>query len=461
MSKSRLTAKPIFTARKRKPLAKSEISGSFIRLGRFLMPLYLRFALSFSDIEIREPELIAGALDDFREKKTRLIAAFRHPYGDEPQLFFHVFENMIPRYEKKQKKQRTHVRFLHDYAVPLWGGAFIRFILPRAGAVPVYHVKYHAESMKKIRSLLRDGPWPVGIAPEGQISYHSETLPRIEPGTAHLGLRCADEIEKAGRSERVMILPLSVHYRYENGRRDIKKIRAILERTEVLCGMAPSADTHLDLQARTDAIGKRVLDITEDYYARTYGYRPPDIDAGSEMDRRQQRWNALLPAALDVAEHILGIDPERDDIVQRMYKVRMEGWNRVLPEDLADKLSPIDRALAQRRAGEGWFAMRHMEFVDLMSYHDVAYLTSDFDRAVETVLNLADLVSRLMGGNISNRPNNLRKKAVIVPGPCLDLTEMLPSFRAKPRQAVRDATNGLARRFTDCIQRYQAKCKTR
>ena len=86
------------------------------------------------------------------------------------------------------------------------------------------------------------------------------------------------------------------------------------------------------------------------------------------------------------------------------------------------------------RAGEGWFAMRHMELVDLMSYHDVAYVegasgsTPSDDRMVEHVLNLIDLAYRLMGGNITNRPNNIRKRAVIVPGESLNLTALMPEY---------------------------------
>ncbi|MDD4772777.1 MAG: 1-acyl-sn-glycerol-3-phosphate acyltransferase [Eubacteriales bacterium] len=443
--------------RKRRTLAPSQLSEPLVGLGRRLLPFYLRFALSFSGIEVREPELIAAALEDFRMGRTRLIAAFRHPYGDEPQLLFHLFENIMPAYDKN--KRRIHMRFLHDYAVPLWGGAFINFILPRAGALPVYHVKYNADSLKNIRSLLRDGPWVVGIAPEGQISYHSETLPRIEPGTVHLGLRCAGELAKAGRSEKVIILPLSVHYRYDT--RDIKKISAALAQLERQCGMEsePVRDpTPQVLMARAEAIETRVLDMTEAYYAQTYGFSPD-----KEEDSRQLRWRALLPAALDVAEHMLGIDlinnknnTDSENIMQRMYKVRLEGWNRVSPEDLPEDMSALEEAFAQRRAGEGRHAMKHMEFVDLMAYHDADYYTPDFDRVAETVLNLQDLVNRLTGGNISNRPNNIRKKAVIIPGPCMDLTERLDAFRAKPRQTVSDATGDLARIYEDCIKQYRS-----
>jgi hypothetical protein len=60
-----------------------------------------------------------------------------------------------------------------------------------------------------------------------------------------------------------------------------------------------------------------------------------------------------------------------------------------------------------------------------------------------------------MGGNINDRPNAIRKKAVLVTAPCIDLTAMLPDYRIDPRRTTADATDELARRFEDCIRRYE------
>lgn len=466
MGRSGLVAEPIVRARTRHRLAPSKVSAPMLWLGRLLLPFYVHFVLFYRKIEIRRPEKILNALLDFQRKRTRLIVAFRHPYGDEPQLLFHVFENLIPRASKRCNiplPHKPHLRIVHDYAVPLWGGAFIRFILPRAGAIPVYHVKFDAESLGSIRSALSDDPCPLGLAPEGQISYHSETLPRIELGTVRMGFWCARDIDKAGRPETVQVLPLSIHYRYD--RRDERKVRAAAGRLEALCGLPEgcAADSSLaGLQARIEAVEARMLGIAEAYYAKAYGYRPQGglPPAPDEAAARGDRWEALQDFALDIAEHLLGIDPKGEDNVQRMYRIRLEGWDRIYPEGPEKRLSPLESALAHRQAGEAWFAMRHMEFVDLMSYHDGGYLRGgpadgpSYDRIVETVINLQDLAARLMGGNITNRPNVIRKKAVLVPGPCLDLTARLPDYRRDARKAVLDATDELARRFTDCIKEY-------
>ena len=487
MGKVRLVANPITAARTRHHMAPSKISIPFVRLGRVLVPAYLRFTLLFQKIEILDAGQIIEAIRDFQEKRTRLIVAFRHPYGDEPQLLFHVFENMIPQLAKRMRNplpRQPYLRLVHDYAVPLWGDAFIRYLLPRVGAMPVYHSKCEPASLTNIRSVLRDGANPLGLAPEGQISYHSETLPRIELGTIRMGFWCASDIDKSSRAEHVVVLPLSVHYRYDL--RDIKKVQSAIERMESLCGIAPApkktpaytkisnlpykvgqeARNNTELLAgflpRMEEIEARILDIAERFYSDTYGYQPPDhrLPEEDEAAARQRRWDALQPFALGVAEHTLGIDANADTIVQRMYRIRLEGWERIYPQESINRLSPLEAGLYDRRAGEGWFAMRHMEFVDLMHYHDVRYLKGgeivpSYDRIVETVMTLEDLVHRLMGGNITNRPNQIRKRAFLVPAPCLDLAQRLTDYRKNPKQAARDATDELAKRFEDCIERYR------
>ena len=464
MAKPRLAAEPILTAETRHRLAPSKRSELLVRLGRVLMPAYLRFALKFTGVEIREPERILAQLRDFQAGRTRLIVAFRHPYGDEPQMIFHVFETLLPRLAKKSGnplQSKTTLRLVHDYAVPLWGDAFIRFLLPRVGALPVYHVKCETNSLSGIRAVLRDGTNPLGLAPEGQISYHSDTLPRIEHGAVRMGFWCANDLARAGRTEEVRILPLSIHYRYD--KRDFGKLMRHLCRVETLCGIAPEQATQSGalsaLLPRLIRVEQRLLSIAESFYASTYGYCIPEpLPDESDAQNRQRRWNALLPEALRVSEHALGIDPGQEDLFQRMYRVRLEGWSRVKPEESLKHLSRLELALADRRAGEGWFAMRHMELVDLMSYRDVSYLEGEQppsdDRIVEHVLNLTDLTSRLMGGNVSNRPNDIRKRAYIVPGACVNLTERMADYRARPKPTAKAATEALAQSLEACIERF-------
>lgn len=465
--RSGLVARPIVAARTRHTLAPSCVSEPIVRFGRMLIPIYLRHILHFNGYAFLHPERIIEALRDFQEKRTRLIVAFRHAYGDEPQLLFHVFDNLLPRWAKNNQcplPRNPHLRMIHDYAVPLWGDALIRFVLPRSGALPIYHVKFDPTGLKRIRTILAEDPCPIGLAPEGQISYHSETLPRMEQGTVRMGFWCALDLAKAERSEKVQILPLSIHYQYDW--RDLNKVYGALDQLEQACqsrsehGKAPARSKKtsdrtallLDLKRRIEAVEANLLRLAEGFYAKTYACQVDD-----QHQDHPQRWKGLQMKALHVAEHLLGLAPNDADVVQRVYRIRQEGWDRIYPVTPVDHLSPLETALADRRAGEAWHAMRHMEFVDLMSYHDHDYLqneTINFDRIVESIINLQDLAARLMGGNITNRPNVIRKKAVMVPAPCLDLSALLPSYRHDSRQATREATEELDKRFKDCIEEY-------
>lgn len=462
-------AKPVVKARTRKRLAPSKISGPLVFFGRFVLPAYLRIALRFRGVEIMRPEAVVSALRDFQEKRTRLIVAFRHPYGDEPQLLFHVFEQLIPRCARRMRTPLLHrpgLRPVHDYAVALWGDAVIRFILPRVGGVPVYHSKYDSISVNAIRAVMKDGLSPLMIAPEGQISYHAETLPRIEQGTVRMGFWCARDLEKAGRAEQVTVLPLSVHYRYRL--KDLRKVHAALARVEALCGLDAQAarqENHtLDsLLPRIERIETRLLETAEAYYTEGYGYPIPGAatSGGDDAASRHDRWMALLPFALTVAEQILGIKPESGDPVQRMYRVRQIGWDRIYPEHPVELLHPLEAALADRQAGEAWYAMRHMELFDLMEYHDASYLDPaqpggvPYGRLVEAAATVEDLAYRLMGGNIVNRPNRIRKTAVLVPGKPINLTASLPQYHTNAKQTVQALTDELAGQFLNCIEEYQ------
>lgn len=484
-----LKADPIVEARARHRLPPSRVSPFVTGLGRFLIPAYLRLVLRIDGLDIRDPDRILQPLRDFQEGRIRLVVAFRHPYGDESQILFHAFENRLPRLARRLGRplaRRPGLRFVHGHEVALWGDPFIRWMLPRIGAVPVHHRKSDPGGLGAIRSILLDDPRPLALAPEGQVSYRSETVPRLEQGAARLGFWCARDLEKAGRTERVHILPISVHYRHETNTR---MAGDMLHRLEVLCGLvpssadrpgeepasaphagpgsAPSQAWRLAMRHRLAILETRLLDLAEAYYFGTGDSR--DTDPGPDGPaHRQERWDALMDAALATAEQALGIkgrvlrrsspNGPGEERIQRVYRIRETCWDRLYPEVPPDGQPALAAALLHRQAGEAWYAMRHMEFVDLAFYLDTAYLEASsengptFDRIVETLVNLDDLASRLMGGNISNRANPMRKRVILQPGPSLDLADRMEDFRHNPKGAVLAVTEALNQAFLDCIR---------
>ncbi len=492
---------PVQESHPRHVLAPSHPSPVFLAFVRAAAPLYLRFALKFQDIRIQDPSHLLHVFQQFQNKETRLLFAFRHPYGDEPQLLQHVFDILVPRLAKKAGHplpHRPHVRFVHGYDVAFWGGPLIRFVLPRSGAVPIQHLQADPAGMKRIRELLLHDVCPLALAPEGQISYRSGSVPRLEPGAARIGFWCAKDLEKAGRPEQALLLPVSVHYQYRE--KDAHKLNRFLNKLEAFCGLPKEAGS-LTASARTvdetsatsfrQAVRVRLLRLEDALLALAEAHY--GVDSADSVEARR---DAIIEAALTTGERMLGLDkpvekglsgsPEEklDARIVRVYRIRKEGWDRIYPirteqgtqmrdgprrapEPQSPRIqadAPLPMALRHRKAGEGWYAMRHMEVVDILEYLDAAYLDTEgnsegpsFDRLCETAINLQDLAWRLAGGNITTRANPLMKTALILIGEPINLSERLPAYRENRNGAVREVTNTLREEYLKLIHTYERR----
>lgn len=315
---------------------------------RVIGPAYFRRLLGFASLEMRHAERLVEAYRDFSDGKRRLLIAFRHPYGDEAQLISYVVGRQLIREAARlgvRFPRKPHAHFLYGFEVPLWSGPFERFVLPRVGAVPVYHSKFDGASMKLIRDLVKDSEYPVALAPEGQVCYSSETLPRLEPGVIRIALWCAQDLIRAGRSEPVTIVPLSVHHRWSPGAG--RRLDALISLTERVCGIR--GGEKIGRMQRLSAIADRALRLMEDYYERFHGLVP------ATGCPRNQRLAAVVKTALDTCESILGL-PHRGEVMPRVYKIRQVMWDRMFRSDIPDfgALSPSNVGLRtgwRRRLG--------------------------------------------------------------------------------------------------------------
>ena len=141
----------------------------------------------------------------------------------------------------------------------------------------------------------------------------------------------------------------------------------------------------------------------------------------------------------------------KGDFVQRVFGSRTSGNAWIYRDDIADlsALSDVERSLADRVALESWLVSRHVELVDVLEYVRIDYLRpdSDFDRFVEFITNLWDLVNRLKGGNIGGRINPLSKTARIIVNEPLTLSPRLPEYKENRRRAVDSLTRELYESF--------------
>jgi hypothetical protein len=162
----------------------------------------------------------------------------------------------------------------------------------------------------------------------------------------------------------------------------------------------------------------------------------------------------VVEAALAAAERILGLHRGPGDAIERLYRIRQEGWDRVFLTPARDPRSepPLARAALDRRAGEAWYAMRHMELADLAWYFrgDPPAEGSPFHEIVEFAQNLWDFCNRLAGGAISGRIDVRPKRATVIAAPLIELSPRLGAYRADRKAAVGDTLAELARSYGEC-----------
>jgi len=473
--------RPITEARPYPQLAESHAHRGVLSFIRIASPLYLHAALGFRSVEIEHADRAIEAYRAFFERKLRFIIAFRHPYGDEAQLMAYAILNLLDRESRRSANplpHRPHAHFIHGYEVPLWSGPLERWLLPRVGAVPVFHTKFDAASIEEIRALMLNGEYPIALAPEGQVSYTSHGVPRLEAGVARIAQWCADDLARRKSGERVAILPVSIYHHWE---RDAEpQLDRLIDALERQIGLSrPGAEPR---EVRLYAAAGALLEIAERWYARFYGYSgahvtapaPAAAESAAEAvpapgtgaaplassalasTDRARRLAGVREAALSAAERVLRLRPEGDEI-HRVYRIRQACWDRIYRSDIPDRraLSPVEAALADRLAGEAWLASRHMEFVDLSYYLKLDRFDANLDALCEVAQNLCDLASRLRGGNISHRPSIRGKRAFIDFGEAILLDPASPESKPSRRTAHDGIMAELARAYETSIHAHK------
>ncbi len=431
------------------PPSEGILDRAFLGVARHLVPAYAR-ATRFKEPVMLHPERMIDAYRRFFGKEIRLIIGFRHAYGDDPQLMVYTLHHALPKAARKSGTRLrgvTHAHFIYGAEVPLWSGAFIRWLLPKVGAIPIDHIHPDAKGLTRIRKLIADGPYPLALAPEGHVTYGSERVGDLEQGTARFALWAAEDLSRADRAERVFFLPVSTHYRYGKG--IDRKLSRFLARLEASVGIAPAPR---ESRAATGTIPERLRAIGRaelKHLARFY--------FGDAQGSRERTQAEILEAALGAAERICGIDTVAGDRpMARLYRIRTACWSKLFRDDI-DGMTPLARDLAGRESGEAWYAMRHMETVELLVYVDLESVADGepIERYVETANNYRDLLERLRGGTLRNRANEFDKYAIIVPGEPIDMGQYAALYKTDKKAALTAATESMRAAYEACVREYR------
>ena len=439
----RLYKTPIVKASPNIKVTEPRISKFAVFLCRLLGRLYLFLYYGVARIVMHDGD--KNLFDAFKRSmagESRCIIAFRHPNGGEPQIltWFFLFKLRAAAARKGVRFARwPHAVFVYGFEVARWGGWAARFVMPNVGAMPIHHSKMDSQGMARIYKAIVDGPYPVALAPEGQVSYTTDGVPRLEPGVMRIGFHAAERLESKGEKCPIEILPVSVYFRFGSWGSLI--MERLFRKIEKVLGLGRSK---LPFVERARKCRELILKANEARY---------QIDSDDSLPF-EERLDRVILAALKTAERMLGLKSEGGHF-SRMYRLRQYCWDRIfLPTlDSLENMTPIERNIKDMEAGEAWYIGRHQELVDFCWYFRVPLPTEDasLHNKIEYVQNLWDFASRTMGGAYFDRVSIFPRRVIIQSAPVINLSERLPSYHKNKKAAIADAMSDLEKAYLDCI----------
>jgi 1-acyl-sn-glycerol-3-phosphate acyltransferase len=406
----------------------------------------MRHKTSISKIEAVNVEQLAALYEQFQSNKIRLLIAFRHPSSDDPCCLMYLTHYLLPRTARHQKirlSSPTHSHFMYDRGIPLWAGSTVGWIYSKLGGTPIHRGKLDRVGLRAARDILANGKFPLMAAPEGATNGHNEIVSPLEPGIAQMGFWCVEDLQKADRTEEVIIVPVGIQYRYIN--RNWTPVDRLLHELETDVGIKPE---HPDRYARLYAIAEHMLTVMESFYTKFYHQDLPLYDHAEPNARLSLRLKVLMDAALTVAEQYFNIQP-KGSVIDRCRRLEQAAWDLIFREDLKlGELSPVDRGLADRVAEEASLRIWHMRLVESFVAVTGRYVVEkpSLDRFAETTLLLWDMITRIKGGNAFKRPKLGKQSVLITVGDPISVSDRASATKGDRRatkQAVADLTQDL------------------
>ncbi|NJO29521.1 MAG: 1-acyl-sn-glycerol-3-phosphate acyltransferase, partial [Richelia sp. SL_2_1] len=283
-----------------------------LRLVHWSLPILQRFRLrpwlpsGITKIEILNGEILVNLYHQFQLGKIRFILAFRHCEVDDPLSGLYLFSRGIPQIARQQKinlKFPIHNHFMYDRGMTIWAGDWLGWLFAQLGGIPVHRGKtLDLQAIKKTRELLINGKFPLVVAPEGATNGHSEIISPLEPGVAQLAFWCAEDLAKANRIERVIVVPINIQYHYINPQ--WSKLDWLLTKLEADCGLSKQ---RLEITTteqpeklyypRLLRLGEYLLSEMEEFYRYFYHRHLPDLS--EDCDSREENITLRLKNLLD------------------------------------------------------------------------------------------------------------------------------------------------------------------
>ncbi len=443
-----------------------DLNFTVVRLMQVLLPALLRSRTSIRRIEAENVDVLVDLYRQFQAGNIRFLMAFRHPSADDPYCLAYLLSRLVPQAAKAKGvalQRPVHSHFLYDRGIPLWAGSFTSWLYPKLGGTPIMRGKLDRQGLRSARDLFANGPLPMAAAPEGATNGHSEIVSPIEPGVSQLGFWCVEDLQKAGRSEEVWIVPIGIQYHFIAP--PWANLNTLLTDLEIDAGLLPAGSkpptdySEDKLYERLYRLGQRLLSAMEQHYIRFYHQDLPEAQAIAtdpastpliSNEAFFSRLNALLNAALTVAEDYFALPPN-GTVIDRCRRLEQAAWDYIYREDLkdADALSPLERGLADRIAEEADLRAWHMRLVESFVAVTGRYVKErpTAERFAETTLLMRDVLTRIKGNqNPFNRPSLGNQRVLLTVGQPISVSARWDAYkenRRNAKQAVNQLTQDL------------------
>jgi hypothetical protein len=436
-----------------------------LRLLRSTLPLWMRCKTSIGQIDATNVEHLVELYQQFQAGKIRLLLAFRHPSTDDPTSMMYLMHYLLPQVAKRsglQLQAPTHAHFMYDRGIPLWAGAKVGWLYSKLGGTPIRRGKLDRVGLKSARNLLANGKFPLMAAPEGATNGHNEVVSPLEPGIAQLGFWCVEDLAKANRTEKVLMVPVGIQYRYITPPwRKISDLLSALEEDAFGKSNAANDSDEKHLYKRLYKLSTHLLTVMEKFYTRFYHQKldVPEHESNDVMTNEEfsSRLTALLDVALQVSEQYFNLLP-KGGVIDRCRRLEQAAWDYIYREDLRiEKLSSLERGLADRIAEEANLRIWHMRIVESFVAVTGKYVFEKptVDRFAEGALILWDVMTRIKGGDPFNRPILGKQATTVTIGQAICLSDRADFYsrdRRSAKQAVADLTKELQIAMESMIQ---------
>ncbi|MEG4495786.1 1-acyl-sn-glycerol-3-phosphate acyltransferase [Microcoleus sp. F10-C6] len=440
-----------------------------------ILPWWLRFRTSISHVQAENVETLAELFHQFQNQKVRFLLAFRHPNSDDPYCLGQLIWKLVPQAARAKGiplQFPVHSHFIYDRGIPLWAGAGVGWLYSQLGGTPIVRGKIDRVGLRSARNLFANSQFPIAAAPEGATNGHNEIVSPLEPGIAQMGFWCVEDLRKAGRTEKVLIVPIGIQHRYVNP--PWQPLEKLLTQLEIDCGLPPLERTesanletanpdsenpnHKFQYLRLIRLGGHLLAVMEEFYSRFYhkdipqkiSILPSSIPEKTPNNFDNEvmiaRLKALLDVALQVAEEYFNLKP-KGSLIDRCRRLEQAGWDYIYREDIKNiaALSPLERGLADRLAEEASLRMWHMRLVESFVSVTGRYVQEKLtaERLAETTLLLWDVLTRIKGGNPFGRPKLGKQQVQMTVGEPISVDDRWDGYQTSRRLAVAELTQDL------------------